>query len=183
MGLEFDFDEFKNKGHIYPGDDAIIFYEDLKFSTPSGKIEIASSQAEEQDFPRVAQPWFDEPTAQGKLRLLTPASNWRMNDSYANDPDIIKRAGAASITLHPDDAKRYDISENDRVRVHNEMGEVELAVHIDELTPAGVALSYKGRWPKLEGGNHMNAIHKAVKTDMGESTSVHSTEVKIEVVS
>ena len=111
--------------------------------------------------------------------MLTPASLWRMNDSYANDPAVIKISGPASVTLHPDDAKQLGVSENDRVRMHNEMGEVELLAHIEALTPPGVALSYKGRWPKLEGDNHMNAVHKAVKTDMGESTSVHSTEVFI----
>lgn len=102
-----------------------------------------------------------------------------MNDSYANDPAVIKSSGPASITLHPDDARQLGISEKDRVRLHNDMGEVELLAHIEDIIPPGVALSYKGRWPKLEGNNHMNAIHRAVKTDMGESTSVHSTEVQI----
>ena len=179
MGFDFDFEEFKKKGHVSVGEEAIIFYDDLKFPTASGKIEITSVKAEEQGLPRVPQPWADEPAGDGKLRLLTPASNWRMNDSYANDPTIIKRAGPASVTLNPDDAKHLGVLENDRVRLHNAMGEVELLAHIEALTPPGVALSYKGRWPKLEGNNHMNAIHKAVKTDMGESTSVHSTEVYI----
>jgi anaerobic selenocysteine-containing dehydrogenase len=182
MGLEFDFNEFKQKGHISIGDEAIIFFDDLKFPTPGGKIEIASAQAEEQGLPRVPQPWADEPSEPGTLRLLTPASNWRMNDSYANDPEIIKRSGPASVTLHPDDAKRFNILENDKVRLYNESGEVELLAHIDDMTLKGVALSYKGRWPKLDDGNHMNVLHKATKTDMGESTSVHSTEIQILVV-
>ena len=182
MDLDFDFDEFKRKGHITVGDEPVIFYEDLKFPTDSGRIEIASAKAEEQGLPRVPQPWADEPTGNGKLRLLTPASNWRMNDSYANDPALIKRAGPASVTLHPADAANLGISDGDRVRLHNEMGEVELQACIENLTPVGVALSYKGRWPKLDDNNHMNAIHKAVKTDMGESTSVHSTEVSISKV-
>lgn len=182
MGLDFDFNEFKCKGHITVGEEPIIFYDDLKFPTPSGKIEIASAQAEAQGLPRVAQPWADEAATDGKLRLLTPASNWRMNDSYANDAGIIKRSGPASVTLHPDDAMQFGIAENDKVRLHNESGELELLAHIDDMVPPGVALSYKGRWPKLEGDNHMNAVHKAVKTDMGESTSVHSTEVTVSVV-
>jgi len=182
IGLDFDFEEFKRKGHIAVGDEAIIFYEDLKFPTLSGKIEIASKQAEEQGLPRAPQPWADEPSTSGKLRLLTPASNWRMNDSYANDADIIKRSGPPSVTLHPDDAQRFNIMENDKVRLHNDSGEVELLAHIDDITTKGVALSYKGRWPKIDGHNHMNVLHKAEKSDMGESTSVHSTEVYISLV-
>lgn len=179
MGLDFDFEAFKKKGHITVGEEPIIFYDDKKFSTPSGKIEIASTQAEEQGLPRVPQAWADEPASDGKLRLLTPASNWRMNDSYANDPGIIKRSGPASVSLHPEDANRLGISDGDQVRLHNALGEVQLRAQVEALTPPGVALSYKGRWPKLEDGNHMNAIHKAVKADMGESTSVHSTEVQV----
>jgi anaerobic selenocysteine-containing dehydrogenase len=182
MGLDFDFNEFKQKGWIALTEEPLIFFDDLKFATPSGKIEIASAQAEQLGLPRLPQPWADDPPAEGKLRLLTPSSMWRMNDSYANDPGIIKQSGPASVTLHPDDAKRLGISINDLVRLHNESGEVELLVHIDDMVPAGVALSYKGRWPKLENNNHMNALHKAVKADMGESTSVHSTEVQISLV-
>jgi anaerobic selenocysteine-containing dehydrogenase len=104
-----------------------------------------------------------------------------MNDSYANDPGIIKRSGPASVTLHPDDAKRFNILENDKVRLYNESGEVELLAHIDDMTLKGVALSYKGRWPKLDADNHMNVLHKAEKSDMGESSSVHSTEVYVSI--
>ncbi len=181
MGLGFDFNEFKRKGHIAIGDEAIIFYDDLKFPTPSGKIEIASEQAEKQGLPRTPQASADERSAPGMLRLLTPASLWRMNDSYANDAGIMKRSGPASVTLHPDDAKRFGIQENDKVRLHNDSGEVELIAVIDDITLSGVALSYKGRWPKLDSDNHMNALHKAEKSDMGESTSVHSTEVYVSI--
>lgn len=179
MDMDFSFEEFKQKGHVTVGDEPIIFFEDLNFPTPSGKIEIASTQAEEQGLPRCPQAWADERAVEGKYRLISPASNWRMNDSYANDPEIIKRSGPASATFHPDDAKTLGISESDRVRLHNALGEVELQAHIDELTPPGTILSYKGRWPSLDGENHMNVIHRATKTDMGESSSVHSTEVEV----
>ncbi len=183
MGLEFDFEEFKNKGHITIGDEPVIFYEDLKFETDSGKIEIASNKAEEQGLPRVPQATVDQPTGPDKLRLLTPASNWRMNDSYANDPGIIKRSGPATVSLHPEDAKRFGIAQGDKVRLHNEMGELILLAQIEEKTPVGVALSYKGRWPKIEDGENVNILHRAQKTDMGESTSVHSTEVSVSALS
>ena len=179
MGLDFDFATFKEKGHISLGDEAIIFYEDLKFETDSGKIEIASARAEELGLPRVPQAWADEAAQDGSLRLLSPASNWRMNDSYANDPGIIKRAGPATVSLHPEDAERLGIADGQKVRMHNEMGELELTAVVENKTPPGVALSYKGRWPKLEGDGNTNNLHRAEKTDMGESSSVHSTLVSI----
>ena len=182
MNLDMNFEEFKKKGHITVGDEPIIFFEDLKFPTPSGKIEIASSKAEEQGLPRTPQPWADEKPESGKFRILSPASNWRMNDSYANDPEIIRRSGPASATFHPEDARQLGISSSDRVALYNETGKVELEAEVSEQVPRGVILSYKGRWPGLEDGNHMNAIHRATSTDMGESSSVHSTEVNVEIL-
>ncbi len=47
------------------------------------------------------------------------------------------------------------------------------------ITP-GVLLTSKSRWPKRsEGAANVNLLHRARKTDMGESTAVHATEVTI----
>jgi hypothetical protein len=44
----------------------------------------------------------------------------------------------------------------------------------------GVALSYKGRWPKHERTYaNVNVLNPGTKTDMGESTSVHGVEVTV----
>ena len=179
MGLDFDFETFKQQGHISLGEDAIIFYEDLKFETDSGKIEIASERAEALGLPRLPQAWADAGAADGMLRLISPASNWRMNDSYANDPGIIKRSGPATVSLHPEDAERLGITDGELVRMHNEMGELKLTAVVENKTPPGTVLSYKGRWPRLEGGDNTNSLHRAEKADMGESSSVHSTLVSI----
>ena len=97
-------------------------------------------------------------------------------------PEIIRRSGPASATFHPEDARQLGISSSDRVALYNETGKVELEAEVSEQVPRGVILSYKGRWPGLEDGNHMNAIHRATRTDMGESSSVHSTEVSVKVL-
>jgi anaerobic selenocysteine-containing dehydrogenase len=180
MNIDISFEQLKKKGWFSLGEEAMIFYDDLKFATPSGKIEIASDRAVENGLPRLPLPLADEKPDDGKLRLITPASIWRMNDSYSNDPQIIKRSNDASITLHPDDADRLNISDGDQVTLSNEAGKIQLIAKIERLTPSGVALSYKGRWPKLEStACNVNSIHLAKKTDMGESTSVHSTEITV----
>jgi len=183
MNIDINFEQLKKKGWFSLGEEAIIFYDDLEFATPSGKIEIASDRAVESGLPRLPLPLADEKSKDGKLRLITPASIWRMNDSYSNDPEIIKRSCDASVTLHPDDADRLNISDGDQVTLSNEAGKIQLIANIDRLTPSGVALSYKGRWPKLEAAKcNVNSIHIAKKTDMGESTSVHSTEITVAIV-
>ena len=180
MRLGCDFSALQRKGWHSLSDTPLIFHEDLTFDTPSGKIEIASDKAEQKGLPRLPQPWADTKPTNNRFRLLSPASRWRLNDSYANDANIQQRAGQADVTLHPDDAARLGVADGTRVRLENETGQIELTATIDALVPQGVALTHKGRWPKLEAGRHnVNTLNPGTRSDMGESSSVHSTEVTI----
>ena len=104
-----------------------------------------------------------------------------MNDSYANDRRIADRLGAATVTLHPADAAARGLAEGQRVRLSNETGSLELDLAVAETIPQGVALSPKGRWPRLEDGTgaNVNVLNPGLKSDMGESTCVHGVEVEI----
>jgi len=179
----FDFDGLKSRGHVLLTDEPMPMYADGHFDTPSGKVEIASSAAEAMGLPRTPTPHADSPPTDGRLRLLTPASKWRLNDSYANDQHLIEQSGPAAVWLSSADAKRCGVAEGQRVRLRNETGTVELNARIDDTLPDGTALSYKGRWPSIESdGANVNYVHTPKKTDMGESSSVHGTEVFVEPV-
>jgi anaerobic selenocysteine-containing dehydrogenase len=151
-----------------------------RFPTPSGKIEIASRRAEADGHPRVPQPSVDAPPAKGRLRLLSPADKWLMNSSYGNDPKILKTMGPATVVIHPDDAAARGIGEGDPVRLANEAGALPFVAKISDMITPGALLTTKSRWPKrTEGTANVNLLHQARKTDMGESTAVHGTEVTI----
>jgi anaerobic selenocysteine-containing dehydrogenase len=80
-------------------------------------------------------------------------------------------------------AARIGVAEGDRVRLRNATGAIELVAHIDDSLLVGTAVAYKGRWPSLETDKtNVNFVHTPRKTDMGESTSVHATEVIIEAI-
>ena len=180
MQVGFDFAELQRRGWHPISERPMIFYENLEFDTPSGRIEIASARAENQGLPRVPQPWADVRPAAGRFRLLSPASNWRLNDSYANDATLQKRTGPATVTLHPDDAAQIGINDGTRVRLANAAGRLELPATLDANVPRGVALTYKGRWPKHESGRHnVNVLNPGQPADMGASSSVHGVEVTI----
>ena len=181
VGIEGSFDAFKKTGTIYPSAEPVMQFADLVFPTPSGKIEIASARAEADGHPRLPVADADARPEAGRLRLLTPASPWLMNDSYANDRRIAERLGEATVTLHPADAAARGLTEGQRVRLSNETGSLELALAVAETIPPGVALSPKGRWPRQEAGTHanVNILNPGLKSDMGESTCVHGVEVEI----
>jgi anaerobic selenocysteine-containing dehydrogenase len=182
-GLGIDFDELKQRGTIDPFAEPRIQFDTFEFPTPSGRIEIASERAAADGHPRVPLPSHDARPPAGSWRLLSPASRWRMNDSYGNDPKIREKVGPASVTLHPDDARALGVAAGDRVRLSNDLGAMTFLTEISDVVPRGTALSHKGRWPALEeeGGN-VNRLNSGEKSDMGESSCVHGTLVEIRAV-
>jgi anaerobic selenocysteine-containing dehydrogenase len=173
-----DFASLSAKGTVDIWPEPVPQFADLRFPTPSGRIEIASAAAEADGHPRLPQPIADPRPKDGALRLLSPASAWLMNSSYNSDPKIADKLGPESITLNPADATRLDLSDGDAVIASNETGGLELRVGIADVVPAGVALSHKSRWPKLSKQRaNINALNPGCKADMAESSAVHSVEV------
>ncbi|MDA1189313.1 MAG: molybdopterin-dependent oxidoreductase [Chloroflexi bacterium] len=174
------FEDLQKMGTHFVTDEPVIQFPDLKFPTPSGKIELYSEQAEKDGFPRVPQPLYDERSKQGYVRLITPASDWLMNDTFGNDPRIIQELGAATVAVNPRDAKRLGLREGDDAKLSNETGELVLKVKVSEQVRPGVVLSHKGRWLKNERGRaNVNVLNPGHKSDMGESSAVHGIEVAI----
>jgi len=177
MGLDMKYSELQERGHLLLGASPFIFFDDLKFDTPSGKIEIDSELAAKLGASGVPTPEVDPPINPGQFRLLTPASSHWMNDSYANDPHLLHIAGVPEVFVHPEDAELLSLKDGEQVELYNETGAIALTCRIDSSTQAGVLLSYKGRWPKLSDGSNVNMLHSPRPSDLGESTTVHSTMV------
>jgi anaerobic selenocysteine-containing dehydrogenase len=157
-----------------------IQFSDLKFSTPSGFIELSSQRAVDLGLPRVPVPDTDGRPAPGRLRILSPASLWLMNSSYGNDKSIKRRLGEPKVTLHPLDAADRNLSDGDRVILVNEGGELPMRVAVSEITQRGVGLVHKGRWPNASVGDaNINLLVRGRKSDIAESTTVHGTEVEV----
>jgi anaerobic selenocysteine-containing dehydrogenase len=158
----------------------VIQFADRSFPTPSGRVELASARAERDGLPRLPLPLADPRPQDGRLRLLTPASPWLLNDSFANDAKVAKRIGPAAVALHPADAAERGLGEGDEAELGNETGHLRLLVALSDAVPRGVAYSPKGRWPKREpAGANVNALNPGERADMGESTSVHGVEVTV----
>jgi anaerobic selenocysteine-containing dehydrogenase len=179
-GVGEDFASLAARGTVPIAAEPVVQFADLHFPTPSGKVEIASGSAEEDGLPRLPRPLADPRPANGRLRLLSPASPWLLNDSFANDAKIVRRIGPATVALHPEDAAERGLAEGDEALVGNEIGSLRLLVTVSDVVPRGVAYSPKGRWPKQEpSGANVNALNPGESADMGRSTSVHGVEVTV----
>jgi anaerobic selenocysteine-containing dehydrogenase len=179
MGIQ-DFASLAAKGTVDIWPEPVPQFGDLKFPTPSGKIEIASEAATADGHPRLPQPSADPRPQSGLFRLLSPASAWLMNSTYNSDPKVAEKLGAESVTLNPADATRLGFHDGDMVIAANATGRLELRLSIADVVPVGVALSHKSRWPKLSKQHaNINALNPGRKTDMAESSAVHSVEVTL----
>jgi anaerobic selenocysteine-containing dehydrogenase len=179
-GIGEDFASLAGKGTVPIAAEPVVQFADLRFPTPSGHVELASTRAEADGLPRLPLPLADPRPSDGRLRLLSPASPWLLNDSFANDAKIAKRIGRATIALHPDDARERGLAEGDEAVVGNETGRLQLLVTLSDAVPRGVAYSPKGRWPKQEPERaNVNSLNPGETADMGRSTSVHGVEVAV----
>ena len=175
------FDALKEIGTKKIFDEPRIQFADLKFNTPSGRIEIASVAAEADGCWRCPRPHADQPTGNGRVRVLSPASEWTLNSSYGNDPQIRRRLGRQSALINPDDAAQRHIRDGQTVTLRNATGALRLEAKLSTDTLPGVVVVHKGNWPKfeLESGGNVNVLNPGVKTDMGESSSVHGIEADL----
>jgi anaerobic selenocysteine-containing dehydrogenase len=177
-GVEFT--ELAARGTVWLDREPAIQFADFRFPTPSGRVEIASERAEADGHPRLPAPYADPRPAADRLRLLSPASPWLLNDSFANDAKLTRRMGAATVMMHPADAADRGLAAGDMALLESDAGGLNLTVAVSEGLPRGVIYSPKGRWPKREPGMaNVNVLNLGLESDMGHSTSVHGTEVTV----
>lgn len=161
----------------YRPDEVAIPFADLRFPTPSTKIEIASVQAEQRGYPLAPLPHADAPPAQGHFRVLSPSSAWTLNSSYGNDDKIRRRLGPQPALMHKEDAMALSFADGAEAILVNETGALPVVVHWSDDVPRGVVLVHKGRWPKHDPAQaNVNILNPGEKTDMGESSCVHGVE-------
>ncbi|MFY9327479.1 MAG: molybdopterin dinucleotide binding domain-containing protein, partial [Georgfuchsia sp.] len=171
------------KGTVSWRDEPVIHFADLAFPTPSGQIEVASQRWVDAGLPRAPQALMDSRPLGHRLRLLSPADVWLMNSSYANDSRIAAKLGEQTVWVHPSEAAIRALSAGQSVTLRSSAGELTVNVGLSDRVPNGVALLPKGRWPSLDvRGANVNVLNPGEKSDLGESSAVHSVEVELEAV-
>ena len=113
--------------------------------------------------PRLPEPHAD-PRPRGRLRLLSPASPWLLNDSFANDPKLTRRIGEATVGVHPTTRPSAAWLSGRRAR-HESHGPAGATVVLSEDLPRGVDLLAQGPLAKARAGQaNVNALNRASAT-------------------
>ena len=178
-------DTLKKEPVLAPGMEEIPF-SDLKFNTPSGKIELRSERANSQWGVHVLptyEPFEEGPRGKNKefpLSLMSPNSKNRIHSQFGM-LEVIKGLDPTPLmVMSPTDAVKRGISEGDKVRVFNKRGELFIETHFDySLRPGNVVIT-NGYW-NTEGANP-NVLSKGRETDMGHGSAFHDNLVEVEKV-
>jgi anaerobic selenocysteine-containing dehydrogenase len=161
---------------------AEVAFADLRFPTPSGRIELWADDARARwgldELPVFFEPAErPEPGGRYPLHLLTPNTKNRIHSQFGNLETIRRMAPSPFVAMHPDDAAARSLAEGDAARVFNDRGELTLAVRLDwGLLPGSVCIT-NGWW--LAEGGAVNLLSCGRETDMGHGAAFHDNAVEV----
>ena len=86
-----------------------------------------------------------------------------------------------AVTIHPSDASSRGITSDDRVRVFNELGEVECIARVDERVAPGVVHMPKGAWNKSSrNGRVSTALSPAHVNEVAGGACFNDARVEVQ---
>ena len=168
---------------LAPGAEEVAFA-NLRFTTPSGKVELLSEEAVAR-WGVAALPDFTPPvesqTAGGgrhPLQLLTPNTKNSIHSQFLPLQVIRQLMPGPSLEMGPEDAHQRGLKEGQRVRVFNDRGSLELPLHISFGMRPGTVAAYNGFG--AEDGGSVNLLSEGRETDLGFGAGFHDNLVEVE---
>jgi len=163
-----------------------VAFSDFRFPTPSGKIELFSKEAEDRwgldPLPVYIEPLesVHRPSVESTkypLYFMTPNTKNRTHSQF-NNLELIRQFSLKPLLyMNPEDASRRGIRANDRVKIFNDRGDLEMEARIDFSMKKG-CVSVTNGWWITEGGT-VNFLSLGRETDMGHGSAFHDTLVDV----
>lgn len=167
-----------------------VAWEDLKFPTPSGKIEIYSEEAEEKwgvdplpVYEELKESKYSTPKLFEKypLRFMSAHPKNRIHSQFGFLDWLIEIDSEPICEIHPKDAKERGIKTGDLVTVFNDRGQFTLKANVTEFVIPGMINVWEGWWEKHTGLT-TNFVTPDFVTDMNNGAAYHSGLVQVEKV-
>lgn len=148
------------------------------FPTRSGKTELWSDALAEAGHDPLPHP--GEISRGVGLQLISGKALHYLNSSYAHVAIHRRRAGELFVEIEASDAAYRGVSEGDRVRVWNELGEVEAACRISQRVRPGVVwMPYGGLSDAGGAARSVNVLVAEAPTDWGGGSGLYDTFVEV----
>ncbi|MCU0458196.1 MAG: molybdopterin-dependent oxidoreductase [Bacteroidales bacterium] len=158
-------------------------YSNMKFDTPSGKIELWSEVAARQ-WGVNPLPAYEPPDEFGEahlpFRLMTPNIASRIHSQFGNLEAIKNVVEEPVWEISVADARRRGLKSGDTIRIFNSRGEVTGRIRVTARVMSGSLVFPNGIW--LGEGGGVNRLIAPSETDMGHGAAFHNTRADIEKV-
>jgi anaerobic selenocysteine-containing dehydrogenase len=169
---------------LAPGHQEIAFA-DLVFPTPSGNIELLSTEAQDRWDADPLPVYFEsaesvvQDAGAGKypLYFMTPNTKNRIHSQF-NNLDMIRQLGDTPfVAIHPLDANPRHICEGALVEVYNGRGHLRVEARLDQGIKPGCVAVTNGWW--ITDGGTVNYCSLGRETDMGYGAAFHDNLVDV----
>ncbi|HEC07565.1 MAG TPA: twin-arginine translocation signal domain-containing protein [Thiolapillus brandeum] len=180
--VDMSWDEFKRHGvYKFKLDRPHVAFQDqiekgVPFKTPTGKIEILSSELANIDdwtktkygehipsIPKWIEPWesLNSPkTKKWPFHLISPHPRWRTHSIF-NNCAWLRETYEQEVTINAADARKLGIKMGDVVELWNDRGKVVVPVYVTERCMPGVLVLHEGVWMDLD----KNGVDRAGNPD------------------
>ncbi len=144
--------------------------------TPDRKIHLVPESLDRETEGRLLGFRPDPASRQFPLALISPAGRSRISSTFGQRHRVL-----VPLEIHPDDAAPRGISDRDRVRVWNELGEVIVAARLSPKMRPGVVELPKGLWSHhTHNGATSNALVPDTLTDVAGGACFNDARVEVE---
>lgn len=158
-------------------------YANMKFDTPSGKIELWSDSAVKL-WGVNPLPTYESPADFGEahlpFRLMTPNIASRIHSQFGNLEVIKSVVEEPMWEVSVADARKKGLKSGDTIRIFNSRGEITGRVRVTARVKSGSLVFPNGIW--LGEGGGVNRLIAPSETDMGHGAAFHNTRADIEKV-
>lgn len=169
---------------VDPTGDGDIAFADLRFPTPSGKIEFASEEAARlwgidavPEYVALDEGHESSLASRYPLQLLSCKTRDRIHSQFGNLDWVQEIERPHRLDMHPVDAAARGLSEGDEAVVWNDRGRIALAVRLDEGLRPGVVHVLEGRCHN--GDPDINQLTDAGVTDINHGATFYECLVEV----
>lgn len=172
-------EQLQQEGIIFPEKGtAPVPFVDLMPRTSNAKVNLIPENLDAEAPGGLYEYQPDPATEQYPLALISPASKRTISSTFGQ-----LRKGQVAVRIHPEDAKRRAICDDDPVRMFNDLGEVHCLARVSDRMRPGVVFLPKGLWShNTLNGLTSNALVPDALTDVGGGACFNDARVEIEAL-
>lgn len=143
-------------------------WQDYRFSTPSGKYEFFSLHAEKYGLTPLPIPDFQPSSSVAyPLRFMTIHSYASLNSQFSNLGNLRSLEKLPILYVHPETARLKNLEQGSKVKVYNQLGEIEFHTALSFTIPRDIVVTDLGSASRNYENENANALLRFSETDLG----------------